>query len=252
MIVAPTPRRTRLVTQSDHARLAADLLRLMRLPELIAHPRRALLLRAVSEHDNGWWEADAAPRLDAAGGMALDFRHFPPDLRQEIWRRGVERFSGDDPYLAALIATHALRLLPRVAQAPEEPSWAALRADLEGRRVELLAAAGETLATLALDDLWLEVADGLSLSACTGAAGFVRRPGWQVEVAEDFGAHTAETADEARAVELRLQPFPFAGVTSFALACRWLEPGRFASTAELARALAASAWSRLRIRVRPL
>ena len=65
MIVTTAPPGSRLVTQSDHARLAADLLRLFRLPELLEHPRRELLLRAIAEHDNGWWETDAAPRLDA-------------------------------------------------------------------------------------------------------------------------------------------------------------------------------------------
>jgi len=43
-----------VVTQADHARLAADLLALLRLPELAGHPRRAELLRAVADHDNGW------------------------------------------------------------------------------------------------------------------------------------------------------------------------------------------------------
>ena len=72
MIVTAAPPGSRLVTQADHARLAADLLRLFRLPELLEHPRRELLLRAIAEHDNGWWEADAAPRLLAAVGR-LDF-----------------------------------------------------------------------------------------------------------------------------------------------------------------------------------
>lgn len=250
MIVTPTPFGVRLVTQSDHARLAADLLRLLRIPELIEHPRRAVLLRAVSEHDNGWWEADAAPRLDAAGKAALDFRHFPPQLRQEIWRRGVERFAGDSPYLAALLATHALRLLRRIPLLPEDPSWALFRTALALRRAELLAAAGENLATLALDDPWLELADGLALAACTGEAAFVSLPGWRAEVAEVLGA--AGVAGDPRAIELGLQPFPLAGVTSFEVACRWLEPGRFASAVELARALAASTWTRIRVRVRPL
>ena len=81
MIVTRTPSGSRLVTQADHARLAGDILRLVRLPELVEHPRRELLLRAVREHDNGWWEADSAPRLAASGSTALDFRDFPGDLR---------------------------------------------------------------------------------------------------------------------------------------------------------------------------
>ena len=53
MIVFREGDRLRLVTQPDHAAFAADLLSLFRLPDLVDHPRRADLLRAVRLHDNG-------------------------------------------------------------------------------------------------------------------------------------------------------------------------------------------------------
>ena len=241
MIVTSTPFGSRLVTQSDHARLAAEMLRLFRLPELIDQPRRAVLLRAIAEHDNGWWEADSAPRLDESLTGALDFRALEPQLRREIWRRGVERFADESPYLAALIGTHSLRLLRRIQRRPQDPPGAAFREEMEVRQSELLEASGETLASLALDDPWLEVADNLSLAVCTGEASFVSMPGWRAEVAGDRDT-----------IELGLQPFHLAGSTSFELACRWLAPRRFSSAAELAGALAAAGWTRTRVRVRPL
>jgi len=247
MIVATAPQGSRLVTQSDHARLAAELLRLFRLPELVGHPRRELLLRAVAEHDNGWWEADAAPRLDAKRASALDFRDFAADLRQEIWHRGVERYAAESPYLAALLATHCLRLL-RPWEA--DPPWESFRAQILERRQELLAAAGESLATLELDNPWLAVADRLSLAVCTGDAAWVDLAPWRLEVAVRKGG----TADppENEAIAVALQPFPFAGVTAFELSCRFLAPGPFDSAASLAVALAASRWRRIRVRIRPL
>ncbi|KAB2958267.1 MAG: DUF3891 family protein, partial [Thermoanaerobaculia bacterium] len=99
-----------VVTQADHARLAADLLALLRLPGLADHPRRAELLAAVADHDNGWWESDAAPRVEAARGRPLDFLSIPLDLRLEIWRRGIERFAAERPWGSALVAAHFLRL----------------------------------------------------------------------------------------------------------------------------------------------
>ena len=140
MIVLAAKDGVRLVTQADHARFAADLLRLFRVEEVARHPRRELLLRAVAEHDNGWWEADAAPRWDPATRCALDFRLLPTEERQEIWQRGVERFAGESPYLAALIATHALRLLQRWRP---EPTWEDFGRALALRRDEWLVAAGE-------------------------------------------------------------------------------------------------------------
>ncbi len=247
MIVTTAPSGSRLVTQSDHARLAADLLRLFRLPELLEHPRRELLLRAVAEHDNGWWEADAAPRLDAKGATALDFRDLATDLRQEIWRRGVERFATESPYLAALLATHCLRLLRPWAA---DPSWQSFRAQILERRQELLAAAGESPDALELDDPWLALADRLSLAVCTGDAAWVDLAQWRLEVADRKDDVAGPPGHEP--IEVALQPFPFAGITAFELSCRFLAPGPFDSAAGFAVALAASPWRRIRVRIRPL
>jgi hypothetical protein len=243
MIVSRTADGSRLVAQSDSARLAAAMLRLFRVPELVGHPRRELLLRAVSERDNGWWEADSAPRRDPSATTALDFRAFPPGLRQEVLRRGIERFAGDSSYLAALLATHALRL---ARQTSDAPSWTEFRTELEGRREQLLADAGESLDSVARDADWLALADSLSLAASTGDASPVDVPGWRVDVTAvgvDIGTGT---------VELGLQPFPLAGATTFELSCRTLGERRFESDSALGVALISAPRRQLRVRLRPL
>jgi hypothetical protein len=243
MIVTPTNAGSRLVTQSDHARLAAEMLSLFRLPELVGHPRRELLLRAVREHDNGWWEADSAPRLAESRSTARDFRDFPPDLRQEIWRRGAERYAADSPYLAALLAAHYLRLLRPFG---DQPSWSEFRAELAVRQEEWLAAAGESPETAAVDDPWMELSDSLSLAACTGDPAFLALAGWRAAVGSAAGG---AAGDET--VELRLEPFPLAGATSFVLPCRVLGEGLFASESALGVALLSTPWRRLRVRLVP-
>ncbi|MEO7794324.1 MAG: DUF3891 family protein [Thermoanaerobaculia bacterium] len=236
MIVRRTPQAIRHVTQADHARFASDLLRLVRLPELVDRPRRELLLRAVSEHDNGWWEVDAAPRLAPGGAGALDFRAFPAALRQEIWLRGIERFAGESPYVAALLAAHVLRLSERVRS---EPSWGDFRAEVSVRHEELLEAADESPETLAEDDRWLAFADSLSLAICAGETGLFDLPGWQL---------TLRGPEDLEAV---LLPFPFAGTTVFELSCRALEPTNLRSDSALGVALASSPWLRLKVRFSP-
>lgn len=244
MIVRSTPQGALHVTQADHARFAADLLRLFRLPELLANPRRDLLLRAVAEHDNGWWEADSAPRLAAGGDSALDFRDFPAGPRQEIWLRGVERFASESPYLAALLATHVLRLSERFQ---DDPSWSDFRAVVGARREELLAAAGGSPVGLAADDRWLALADALSLAVCADEAGLLEIPGWRLELQEPPRASGGGVTLVAG-----LEPFPLAGATVFELSGRRLAAERFDSAAMLGVALATSPWVRLRVRFTPL
>ena len=229
---------TLVVTQSDHARLAADLLALVRLPGLADHPRRAELLAAVAAHDNGWWEPDAAPRVDPGTGRALDFLAIAPDLRLEIWRRGVERFAAERPYESALVAAHFLRL---TSARSDDPALGAARAELERRRDELLDAAGRPAPELAADAGWLALADDLSLAACAANAAFVRQPGWRAEIAPDGAA-----------VELRLDPFPLAGASRLPLRARRIRRGHWSGDAELGRALAAARWEELPVRLAPL
>jgi hypothetical protein len=229
---------TIVVTQADHARLAADLLALLRLPGLADHPRRAELLAAVADHDNGWWEADAAPRVDPGSGRALDFLAIPPALRLEIWRRGVERFAAERPYASALVAAHFLRLS---SGRRDDPELAAELARLARRREELLADAARSAAELAGDDRWLALADDLSLAVCAGDAAFVRQPGWRAAVAADGAA-----------VELRLDPFPLAGASRRVLRARRIARRRFTTDGELGRALAAARWEEIPVRVVPL
>src|SRR5262245_59722275 len=94
--------RLRLVSQSDHARFAFELLSLWRADDLPRHPRRPELLFAVREHDNGWREIDSAPRVDARGAP-LDFLHVDDGARREVWDLGTARYAQEHPYATALI-----------------------------------------------------------------------------------------------------------------------------------------------------
>ncbi len=224
MIVRPAGWGVEVIRQADHARLAGQMIALFRRPELIDHPRRARLLRAISEHDNGWWEEDAAPRLDPATGGPLDFRAVPDEVRWEVWQRSVDRLAEDDPYVAALVAGHFLRLA-RTRFVGDE--WDEFERREETRRLELLTTAEIELEEAAADDRWLELGDALSLAVCTGAPGFLIPPGRQVELggAEELA-------------ELRLDPFPLAGATRFEIELRRLPASRFEDGVALGVALA--------------
>ncbi len=237
MIVVAEEERWLVVTQADHARLAAEMLRLFRAPAIAAHPRREALLAAIAAHDDGWWEADAAPTLDAATGGPADFRALPAERRTEIWRRGVERHAERSPYLAAIAAGHVLRLLATWGG----PKWAPFRAELEARRDEIAAAGELDPAALAADDAWLRLGDDLSLAACSRERSFVASLPLRAEIALAEGR-----------IDLALDPFPLAGATRFELAGRHLPRRRYRDGVELGAELASARWERLPIRLTPI
>lgn len=222
-----------LVTQPDHARFAAELIGLFRWPELARHPRRAALLVAIREHDNGWQEADAAPHIDPETGWPCGFRRLPPAARLEVWRRGVERQAADRPYSSLLVCEHALRLH---AGRAADGTWRDFLAELGERRGELLAACGLTDSERAGDYGWLELGDAVSLAVAEGEPRSVARPA--------LGAR-------CRAGRVELDPFPLAGATTFRLPCRRIPARRYRGEGDLAGELAAARWQAMAVRCGP-
>jgi hypothetical protein len=108
-----------LVTQNDHAHFSGELLSLWRDDGLPDNPRRQEIVFAARVHDNGWREADAAPRVDPSTGEPYGFLSLPAPDRVEIWRRGIGRYRSERPYAALLIHQHAIALHRSVGAAGE-------------------------------------------------------------------------------------------------------------------------------------
>ncbi len=231
MIVLRQRDRLRLVTQTDHAAFAAELLSLCRLPGLVDHPRRTELLRALRHHDNGWRELDAAPACDPESGLPYTFLDLPPARRLEIWERGTARHLDDDPYTALLTTHHALTLL---AGAGDSGDRSLLLRRLEEHRRELLVRCDLDAERLAADYRFLDLGDRLSLIVCNGWRRPLARHGITARLGE---------------AELFLSPFPLAGATTFAVPCRWIPARRYAGDADLAVTLAGARWESFAQRV---
>lgn len=80
-------------------------------------------VRSVANHDNGWWEWEAEPRLDPVRHLPVDLTDVMADLPDAFgrWRSGAVRFERSNPFGSALIAHHALNLYkPRLDDAPNE------------------------------------------------------------------------------------------------------------------------------------
>jgi hypothetical protein len=242
MIVADEEDRFRLITQPDHAWFAAELLSLFRTGGLPDHPRRAELLFAVREHDNGWRETDSAPHWNSETGRPHDFMTLPREERIELWQRGVSRYAGEHPYAALLITRHALQLhQTRRGQEAWQPFLDFLDELHQGLTEEtgILEEEAENAAEAAEDYRWLDLADLLSLGVCSG---------WR----EPFGRYGFQAVFQDGT--LHLDPFPLAGATAFRIPCRSIPrrpPRAYRGDADLGGELAAARWEKLAVRVAP-
>jgi hypothetical protein len=231
VIVAEEGGAYRLVTQPDHAHLAGEVLSLWHADGLADSPRRGDVIFAGREHDNGWREADAAPRCDTAG-RPVDFIAMPRQQRIEIWERGTARFLAQRPYAALLIVRHA-RELHRDGR--HEEGWRPFlrRLDACERRLRReLRANGRALAA---DYRLLGLADTLSLALCAGWTGELALSGLRGRV---DGAGT-----------VRLAPLPLAGATTFRVPCRRIPLRSYRGDADLGGELAAARWQELQVRL---
>ena len=222
MIIRPGTTSQVLITQPDHAALAAHIMRQWRADGLPESPRRAAILLAIDEHDNGWAEVDAAPIVDPSTGRILDFVNVPDDVRRNVWPRGISRLAAT-PYAAALVAQHALHIYRRYRTSVE---WTAFFASMETARDRcLLETPSVTLDDLLRDYRFVRVGDLASLTFCNG---------WAELPTDECGY--AMRLDGERLV---ITPDPFEGASvPIAVAARELPDRAFASAADARKAFA--------------
>jgi hypothetical protein len=241
MIVRATGNDLFLITQPDHAELAAALMREWKGHEFASRPTREAALFATARHDIGWAEEDRAARLDRDTGRPFDFMTLPDRRRQAIWPRAIDALSTESTYAAALVAQHALTIYRRNRVDPE---WAAFFATLEAERDRWFDSAARpeglhrgvdppagTRTSFLQDYAMLRMGDLLSLSYCNA---------WSSpEELEGF----AIWSDGER---LSVSPDPFEGAeVSIAIAARRLPEGPYRSEHELEEAWASAPIVRL-------
>jgi hypothetical protein len=219
-----------LVTQPDHAGLAAALMEAWCEEGLPARPTRAAALYATAHHDIGWAAFDAAPSVDPETGRPVDFISAPPAVKQAVWRHALQILPPHSTYAAALVAQHAISILRRYRA---DPGWHAFFDDMDRDRDHWFAAAGRSEAAgeagidppAALRQSFLQdyavvgIGDTLSLTFCNG---------WtSPQAAEGYGIQLAGT-------ELRVCPDPFDGrCVTLRVAARRVPDRRYESDDDL-------------------
>jgi hypothetical protein len=233
MIVRSADARLHLITQADHAALAR---RIMEYWEpLVVAERRAPILLAVGDHDNGWREPDAAPVVDADSGRIHDFISAPADVRQGVWPRGVYRLANRDRWAAALVAHHAVFVYDRYRS---DPAWSTFFTEMEAIR-------GELVGRKAMDDLladyrFVRIGDLISLVFCNRWNETQAYEGWTFDL-RDAGAPTARTVRGGVDGRVEIAPDPFGGrEVPMAIEAREIADMPYHSNAILRDALAAA------------
>lgn len=211
-----------LISQPEHAALAARIMRQWHSDHFPDSPRKASILRAIEEHDSGWLELDETLVVDEATGQLLDFMELSDELKRETSSLGIERLASD-PYAAALVAQHRLHVYRRYADHPE---WRGFFETMRTARDSYLGASSEAslpvllrdytfvragdLASLAFCNQWTEVdADECGYSMHLQGTSLVLTP-------DPFNGETVEIAIDAR--EIGHQPFASAADARCAVA----------------------------------
>jgi hypothetical protein len=223
-----------LITQPDHAALAAAIVERWHADDLPHSPRRESILHAVREHDSGWAGPDTSPLVDHASGELLDFIQAPVLVRQSVWPQSVERLVAD-PWAAALVAHHAITVYGRYR---DDPAWHRFFADMTTRRDLLCAELDLPIDVLEQDYLFLRLGDLGSLAFCNAWAD-----------AQRFGPY--ELRFDAGADHLTIRPDPFSGNHfDVSVRARRLAERTYSSVGNAERAYAAAPVVTLRTRVR--
>lgn len=236
MLVVDAGDRWRLITQPDHAHLSGRLAALWRTDGLPEHPRRTDVIFAAREHDNGWREADAAPRWNAHDRRPHDFMSLPAEDRCEIWRRGVSRYAAERPYAARLIGLHALTLHE---DRRDEPAYEALLDSLEEREEELAEVTDVAAEEARRDYEWIAATDRMSLAVLLG---------WSEPRTLSLRDRAIRMTSAGEGT-LLLDPSPLAGATTFQVLVRHVEKRDYGGDSHLAVALATARFEPWKVRL---
>jgi hypothetical protein len=206
MIIRRLASSYQLISQPQHAALAARIMRHWQPDHFPESPRKASILNAIEQHDNGWAEIDETFVVDESTGRLLDFIEIPDALKRETSWRGIERLASD-PYAAALVAQHRLHVYRRYN---EHPEWSAFFARVTAARDAYLRGAGSvSLEELLRDYTFVRAGDLASLAFCNnwtevdsdGCGYAMRLKGTSMFVIPDpFGGRTIAIEIDAREI----------------------------------------------------
>lgn len=98
------------VNQTSHGLMAVEFCRRWGNADFERPKPYDLVMDAIAQHDNGWYEWETAPKL-GADGAPLAF--IPGPIYHEklaIWQLGIDRAAAQHPYMGMMVSRHAALL----------------------------------------------------------------------------------------------------------------------------------------------
>ena len=246
MIVRHLDATVQIVRQDDHDDLSGRFADRFGGEGLWDPNPRDSVIRACAEHDDGWTEWEDEPEVDPESGRAWNFRDMEIARHLRLYRTGIPRVTGRDPYAGMLVSMHGsgiyrgrygLQPEMQLSYAPEvESAIDEFVAEQEAAQEELRERLGADR-----DEVWsayrlLQAADRFSLSFCLdpeqGRTSLGAAPG--------AGGEDVEISIEPLGDwRVRLTPFPLASGAeeTFSLLRRVLPDRAWGSDEELRAAL---------------
>lgn len=116
MIRRDAPDAWLLISQVEHARIAAEIAEAWGNDQTPSLPRRDEFVAAVRHHDHGWSEWEAAPTRNPATGRPRDFLEMPMPDATAIWTRSIDACANLSPWCGLWVSRHFGRLAEQAHQ----------------------------------------------------------------------------------------------------------------------------------------
>jgi Protein of unknown function (DUF3891) len=224
MILQRTPDGIVAIRQEDHAAMAAFFLEHWSDHNFAHDPEREKIILATREHDNGWHEFDAKPRLDEATGLPADFRSMTAEETVTIWQRGTAKYLESDPFVALLITHHGYSLHEQ--EHKRNPAWKQFFTEFAQLRAEIRNRLGLTQPDVERAYSYLRMMDWFSLAYCMNYELGREKP-------EQYAGYNFRRTG----AEFLFRPYPFdARGLHYKLPTYPMRPEGYASQQELAAA----------------
>jgi hypothetical protein len=166
-----------VVLQTDHAALAGQFAAVWGAPPFRPADPFDPVVWAAEAHDDGWYEWEAAPRIQPETGLPFQFIYMPVADHIAIYERGVQLALDRHPYTGLLVSLHGAglyrerygfmpHLVFRKVDPADRPQVDRYLADQDRIQQRLLSRLNPDRTVLWTHYRWLQCWDLLSLYLC--------------------------------------------------------------------------------------